>query len=127
MLYFYPKDDTPGRTTEACQFRDDYAAVQRLGADIPGVSIDNRASHAAFSRRNSACRSGLLADTDGSRGMVARSGAYGRSSSRAGIRLSSTRRGTSPRSTARLVPKTHSREVITDLKALQATTGGSSL
>ena len=64
VLYFYPKDDTPGCTTEACQFRDDYAAVQRLGADILGVSIDNRASHAAFSKKFS-LPFPLLADTDG--------------------------------------------------------------
>ena len=55
VLYFYPKDDTPGCTTEACQFRDDYASVQKLGAEILGVSIDNRDSHAAFSK-NTACR-----------------------------------------------------------------------
>ena len=87
VLYFYPKDDTPGCTTEACQFRDDYAAVQRLGAEILGVSIDNRESHAAFSK-NTACHFRCwLIPTVAWRNNTVRSGVYGRSNSRAGIRF----------------------------------------
>ncbi|MEI7987535.1 MAG: thioredoxin-dependent thiol peroxidase [Chloroflexota bacterium] len=48
VLYFYPKDDTPGCTTEACSFRDDYSAYQRAGVIILGVSPDNEKSHANF-------------------------------------------------------------------------------
>lgn len=48
VLYFYPKDDTPGCTTEACNFRDDYSAYQQAGVVILGVSPDNPASHARF-------------------------------------------------------------------------------
>ena len=48
ILYFYPKDDTPGCTTEACNFRDDYSAYQEAGVVILGVSPDSPKSHAKF-------------------------------------------------------------------------------
>ena len=48
VLYFYPKDDTPGCTTEACNFRDDYSAYEQAGVTILGVSPDSPKSHAKF-------------------------------------------------------------------------------
>jgi thioredoxin-dependent peroxiredoxin len=48
ILYFYPKDDTPGCTTEACNFRDDYSQYARAGVTILGVSPDSASSHAKF-------------------------------------------------------------------------------
>jgi peroxiredoxin Q/BCP len=48
ILYFYPKDDTPGCTKEACAFRDDYSAYEQAGVTILGVSPDSPASHARF-------------------------------------------------------------------------------
>jgi len=48
VLYFYPKDDTPGCTTEACNFRDDYSAYQQAGITILGVSPDSPKSHSKF-------------------------------------------------------------------------------
>lgn len=48
ILYFYPKDDTPGCTKEACNFRDDYSAYEKVGATILGVSPDTSRSHAKF-------------------------------------------------------------------------------
>ena len=48
VLYFYPKDDTPGCTEEACRFRDDFAALNALGAVVIGISTDTPASHARF-------------------------------------------------------------------------------
>lgn len=48
LLYFYPKDDTPGCTTEACNFRDDYSEYERLGIKIIGVSPDSEKSHQKF-------------------------------------------------------------------------------
>lgn len=48
VLYFYPKDDTPGCTAEACNFRDDYSAYEKAGVTILGVSKDNPKSHAKF-------------------------------------------------------------------------------
>lgn len=51
VLYFYPKDDTPGCTQEACQFRDDLHALTALGAQIVGVSVDDSASHKKFAEK----------------------------------------------------------------------------
>jgi peroxiredoxin Q/BCP len=48
VLYFYPKDDTPGCTTESCQFRDAYAEYQRMGVEVWGISILGSGSKAAF-------------------------------------------------------------------------------
>ena len=48
VLYFYPKDNTPGCTTEAMQFRDQYKEFQKAGAVLFGVSRDNMASHERF-------------------------------------------------------------------------------
>ncbi|MGA0989889.1 MAG: peroxiredoxin [Vulcanococcus sp.] len=52
VLFFYPKDDTPGCTMEACAFRDSYADLQALGAEVWGVSGDNASSHQRFASRH---------------------------------------------------------------------------
>lgn len=51
VLYFYPKDDTSGCTTEACEFRDSWRAVQAAGAVVLGVSPDGVASHQKFKKK----------------------------------------------------------------------------
>ncbi len=51
VLYFYPKDDTPGCTKEACGFRDVYAQFQKKGAVVLGVSADSAKSHAKFTEK----------------------------------------------------------------------------
>jgi len=51
VLYFYPKDDTPGCTTEACNFRDDYSAYVDANVILLGVSPDSSASHAKFKKK----------------------------------------------------------------------------
>lgn len=51
VLYFYPKDDTPGCTTEACNFRDDYSGYVDAGVTILGVSPDSPQSHAKFKKK----------------------------------------------------------------------------
>ncbi|MCI1752194.1 MAG: peroxiredoxin [Flavobacteriales bacterium] len=51
VLYFYPKDDTPVCTKEACTFRDDHSAFADLGATIIGISKDDSSSHRAFAER----------------------------------------------------------------------------
>jgi peroxiredoxin Q/BCP len=48
VLYFYPKDDTPGCTAEACAFRDSYEVFQKAGAEVVGISADSPESHAGF-------------------------------------------------------------------------------
>jgi peroxiredoxin Q/BCP len=51
VLYFYPKDFTPGCTTEVCTFRDDVAKLRQAGADVVGVSLDDVKSHAEFAAK----------------------------------------------------------------------------
>ena len=51
VLYFYPKDDTPGCTREACAFRDDILAINSLDARILGISLDSQSSHKAFAEK----------------------------------------------------------------------------
>jgi len=51
VLYFYPKDDTPGCTKEACSFRDNLQPIRSLGAEIIGVSVDSVESHKKFSTK----------------------------------------------------------------------------
>lgn len=52
VLFFYPKDDTPGCTTEACAFRDSYQEIQAMGAEVWGVSGDSASSHRRFAERH---------------------------------------------------------------------------
>lgn len=64
VLYFYPKDDTPGCTKEACNFRDDMHKLEKLGARVIGVSVDDGKSHADFAKKYS-LPFPLLSDKDG--------------------------------------------------------------
>ena len=64
LLYFYPKDDTPGCTKEACGFRDSMNDLQKDSVEVIGVSFDNEESHQKFIEKHSLNFS-LLADTDG--------------------------------------------------------------
>ncbi len=52
LLYFYPKDDTPGCTTEACTLRDSYAGFKKLQAQVLGVSVDSVKSHGKFVKKH---------------------------------------------------------------------------
>lgn len=63
VLYFYPKDDTPGCTREACSFRDNFADFQNKGIEVLGVSIDDEKSHMKFREKYSLPFT-LLADPD---------------------------------------------------------------
>ncbi|MFB2936684.1 peroxiredoxin [Aerosakkonemataceae cyanobacterium BLCC-F154] len=64
VLYFYPKDDTPGCTKQACSFRDNYAAYQGKDVVVLGVSKDDETSHQKFTEKFN-LPFPLLADTDG--------------------------------------------------------------
>jgi peroxiredoxin Q/BCP len=63
VLYFYPRDDTPGCTREACGFRDGFAGFQKKGAMVLGVSIDSAKKHAKFAQKYELPFT-LLADED---------------------------------------------------------------
>lgn len=83
VLYFYPKDDTPGCTSEAGQFTDDYKKFQKKGAQIVGVSRDSAASHQKFKEKyGSPYR--LLADVDSelcdAMGVIVEKNMYGKKS-----------------------------------------------
>jgi peroxiredoxin Q/BCP len=74
ILYFYPKDDTPGCTKEACGFRDDWAAIKKRNAVVLGVSADSAASHQKFAAKYKLPFT-LLSDPD--RKVMTKYGAYG--------------------------------------------------
>ncbi|MDB5030474.1 thioredoxin-dependent thiol peroxidase [Mucilaginibacter sp.] len=63
ILYFYPKDDTPGCTAEACDFRDNYQSLAGKGFEVIGVSTDDEKSHKKFETKYS-LPFPLIADTD---------------------------------------------------------------
>ena len=118
VLYFYPKDDTPGCTTEACNFRDDIIEIKALGAEVLGVSIDNAESHAKFAEKHGLPFS-LLSDPDGA---VAKS--YGSLMSLGPLKLAKRHsfiidpEGKLARIYRKVKPSSHSDEIIADLKKL---------
>lgn len=63
VLYFYPADDTPGCTKEACQFNDELAAFKKLGVKVIGISPDNAEKHVDF-RKKYGLKFSLLSDPD---------------------------------------------------------------
>jgi thioredoxin-dependent peroxiredoxin len=77
VLYFYPKDDTPGCTTQACDVRDHWAEFTELGAEVVGISPDEASSHAAFAAKHELPHT-LLADTK--RTVIEKYGAWGEKS-----------------------------------------------
>ena len=124
VLYFYPKDDTPGCTTEACNFRDDLPAMRALNVQILGISIDDTKSHARFAEKYS-LPFPLLADTEGD---VAR--AYGSLWSIGPMRIAKRYTfvidpdGRIARIYRNVKPASHSRELQHDLKELQKAPAG---
>lgn len=77
VLYFYPKDSTPGCTAEACNLRDNYAALQAAGYAVVGVSVDSAKSHQRFIEKNS-LPFPLIADVD--KHLVEQMGVWGEKS-----------------------------------------------
>lgn len=75
MLYFYPKDDTPGCTKQACSIRDSYSEFTERGIKVLGISLDDQASHQSFAQKYNLPFT-LLADTD--RSVSEAYGTYGR-------------------------------------------------
>jgi peroxiredoxin Q/BCP len=77
VLYFYPKDNTPGCTTEACSFRNNYAHLRKAGYEIVGVSVDNEKSHLGFIQQQQ-LPFDLIADTN--KELVEKFGVWGEKS-----------------------------------------------
>lgn len=120
VLYFYPKDDTPGCTTEACALRDDYLGLTQLNAQVVGVSVDDTASHAAFAKKFN-LPFPLLADEGGA--VAKRYGAlsdwwFWKIAKRHTFIIDPN--GNIAKIYHSVDPKSHSGELIADLKALQA-------
>ncbi len=115
VLYFYPLDDSPGCTTEACEFRDNIFAFRKLGVNVLGISVQDVASKKQFSTKHSLPFS-LLADTDKS---VAK--AYGVLSIM-GFAHRETfvidPQGRIAKHYPSVDPKQHSQQLLGDLKAL---------
>ncbi len=120
VLYFYPKDDTPGCTTQACEFRDNLFAFKKLETVVVGVSVDDVASHQAFSEEHSLPFT-LLADSTKETAK-----AYGVLHSVLGLMEIASRdtfiidpQGRVAKHYRAVDPKGHSQAVLKDLRALQ--------
>lgn len=120
ILYFYPKDQTPGCTTEACEFRDNIFAFRDLNAQILGVSLDDVDSHKEFAEKHS-LPFPLLADTEGTT-----STAYGVKTRMFGMTVAKRQTfiigpdGNVAKHYAKVKPAEHSAQVLADLKELGA-------
>ncbi|GAB4057531.1 peroxiredoxin [Uliginosibacterium sediminicola] len=120
VLYFYPKDDSPGCTTEACSFRDGQALISSLGAQVVGVSIDDSSSHRAFADKHQ-LPFPLLADVDGT--VAAR---YGALSDWKLLKFAKREtflidpQGVVRKAYTKVDPDTHAAQVLSDLRALIA-------
>jgi peroxiredoxin Q/BCP len=119
VLYFYPRDDTPGCTTQACGFRDAYSEFQQRGAVVLGVSGDDEASHRKFRDKYSLPFT-LLSDPDHSvadaYGVWVEKNAYG--SKKMGIERSTfliDRDGNVVKVMRRVKPATHADDVLAAL------------
>ena len=119
-VYFYPKDDTPGCTTEACNFRDNIYAFKGIGAEVVGISVDDVESHKDFSDKYK-LPFVILADEEGTTAE-----AYGVLRDWKLIQIASRQSfivgpdGVLAKHYEEVDPDTHTEEVLADLKALMA-------
>lgn len=117
-VYFYPRDDTPGCTKEACNFRDNIYAFKAIGAAVVGISVDDVESHKAFSDKYKLPFT-ILADEDGQT-----AGAYGVLRDYKLVKLASRQsflvspEGKIAKHYEDVDPDTHTDEVLADIKAL---------
>lgn len=115
-LYFYPKDDTPGCTKEACNFRDNVFAFKDIGAEIVGISLDDVASHLEFAKKYNLPFT-LLSDAEGDTAKAY--GVYGKFgflniAKRESFLINPD--GVVAKHYSKVDPDTHSGEVLGDLK-----------
>ena len=122
-VYFYPKDDTPGCTTEACNFRDNIYAFRAIGAAVVGISVDDVESHREFSDKYK-LPFVLLADEGGKT-----SAAYGVLRDWKLIKIASRQSfiidpdGKIAKHYEDVDPETHTQEVLTDLQEMMGDAG----
>lgn len=121
VLYFYPKDGTPGCTTEACEFRDNIFAFKKINAQVLGVSLDDIESHQKFAE-NHGLPFPLLADAEGKT-----ADAYGVRTKMFGMTVAKRQTflidpdGKLAKHYEKVKPATHSAQVLADLADLGAT------
>ena len=122
ILYFYPKDDTPGCTAEACSLRDARDTLAEMGAEIIGISKDDANSHEKFKAKYS-LNFTLLTDTEGT--AIDAYGAWGKKMyGREGILRKTfiiNPSGQVMKVYGRVTPMGHGEQVIDELKRLQET------
>lgn len=122
-VYFYPRDDTPGCTTEACNFRDNIYAFRAIGAAVVGISVDDVESHKEFSDKYK-LPFVLLADENHET-----ASAYGVLRDYKLIKIASRQsflvnpQGKIAKHYADVDPDTHTDEVLADIKAFMAEAG----
>jgi peroxiredoxin Q/BCP len=120
VLYFYPKDDTPGCTVEACSLRDARDTLAEMGAEIIGVSRDEPSSHEQFKQKHS-LNFTLLTDADAK--VIEQFGAWGKKMfGKEGILRKTfiiNPDGQVVKVYGRVTPMGHGEQVIEDLRALQ--------
>lgn len=126
LLYFYPKDDTPGCTTEACTLRDAFPHFEGVNAQVIGVSADSVKSHAKFAKKNDLPFT-LLADVDRALceafGVIKEKSMFGKTFmgiARASFLISPD--GVIQKVYPKVKPADHAAEVQADLAKLQANT-----
>jgi peroxiredoxin Q/BCP len=126
-VYFYPKDDTPGCTTEACNFRDNIYAFKAIGAAVVGISVDDVESHKKFSDKYKLPFI-ILADETG-----ATAEAYGLLRDWKLMKIAARQsfivdpEGVIAKHYEEVDPDNHTQEVLADLEALMAEAGQSGL
>ena len=119
-MYFYPKDDTPGCTTEACSFRDNIYAFEAIGAKVVGISVDDVKSHKEFSDKYKLPFT-ILSDEGGNT-----SKAYGVLRDWKLLKIASRQSfivnpdGIIAKHYEKVDPETHTEEVLADLKTMMA-------
>ena len=121
VLYFYPKDDTPGCTVEACSLRDSRDDIVALGAEVVGVSADTAASHEKFKAKHT-LNFTLLSDPEMK--MINAYGAWGKKMfGKEGILRRTfiiNPEGTVVKVYGRVTPLGHGEQIVEELKKLQA-------
>jgi thioredoxin-dependent peroxiredoxin len=124
VLYFYPKDDTPGCTTEACNFRDSFHQLQQMGVVILGVSKDSVASHKKFATKYNLTFP-LLSDPD--HAVIEKYAAWGEKKFMGKIFLGILRttylidpEGNIAKTYEKVNPTVHAEEITLDLKSFLA-------
>lgn len=123
LLYFYPKDDTPGCTKEACSLRDAFPRFKKLDATVFGVSVDSMKSHAKFAEKYSLPFT-LLADPE--KTLVQAYGVWGKKKFMGREYMGTNRmsflidpKGMIAKVYEKVKPEEHAEEVLADLNALQ--------